>query len=1085
MKNLEPIVAESRPPVDATDAERLGAERWGFRGSARELPSERDRVFLLENAGGERVILKVANALESGASIEFQNAMLLHLNATVPEHRFPNPLPTGDGSYVAQIDVGGTAFSARLLTFVSGMSLNETCPQTPELEIELGRLVAVVDRALDARDDGQAHNGPTDPPGLLDSAEREIVWDPRGAAAVVGAHLDAIGDPRRRALLKDILDRVEAVVTPVAAALPLGLIHNDGHGDNVRVDPGSADSPARVVGLVDFGDALHTWSIGGLATACAYAGFGRPDPVATFANVIRGYAAVRAPTEVEADVLYELTRLRLALSVTISAVRTGHEPDNPYLSTSEDAAWALIEALAGGSAELARYRLRHAAGLEPVPDTGRLAAALERAAPDAAPVLSPDPRTAPTLTIDLSIETGDDGGTFDPTDSTRFNRLVFDRMRDAGAKVGIGRYDEVRWWYTTDEFIAPGNEVDEWRSVHIGIDLFAPPDTPVSTPLAGRVVSVRDNDDRLDYGPTVIVEHELAGDDSAAGDDGRAADGDEPVRRPFRFWTLYGHLSPRTLEAISPGQAVEAGHVIGWLGAPPRNGDWAPHLHFQIMSDLLDYEGTFPGVAAPSQRAVWLAVSPDPNLLLDIPGETAAPRPRPIASLVAERDERLGPSLSLSYRRPLHIVRGRGSRLYDVDGQQFLDCVNNVAHVGHAHPRLTEVARRSMGTLNTNTRYLHETILEYVGALTDRFPDPLSVCFLVCSGTEANELALRMARTHTKKTGAVVVDGAYHGNSSSVINLSPYKFDGPGGKGVRPWVRVVPMPDAYRGVYRAESAGSDRAEGGGCDDGQALGRRYAAHIREALGSLNGDDGMYGSGKPLGAAAFFCESLQSCGGQVPLPPGYLEAAVEAVRAAGAVYVADEVQVGFGRVGSHFWGFEEHGVVPDIVTLGKPMGNGHPLAAVVTTPEIAASFANGMEYFNTFGGNPVSCAIGLEVLRIIDDEHLQANAARVGAHLASGLRDIMGRHDVVGDVRGRGLFLGVEFVTDRESRKPAAAHAAKTVERMRDRGVLLRTDGPDHNVIKIKPPLVFSSSDADMIVEGLDAVLSETWAAPRRA
>jgi len=408
-------------------------------------------------------------------------------------------------------------------------------------------------------------------------------------------------------------------------------------------------------------------------------------------------------------------------------------------------------------------------------------------------------------------------------------------------------------------------------------------------------------------------------------------------------------------------------------------------------------------------------------------------------------------------------VRGRGSRLFDIDGQPFLDCVNNVAHVGHSHPRVTEAARRQLGILNTNTRYLHQTILDYTGQLTARFPDPLSVCFLVCSGTEANELALRMARTHTRKTGAVVVDGAYHGNSSSVVNLSPYKFDGPGGKGVRPWVRVVPMPDAYRGRYRAE-----------------IGARYAVHVREALASLNGEDGMYGAKKPLGAAAFFCESLLGCGGQIPLPAGYLAAAVEHARDSGAVYVADEVQVGFGRIGSHFWGFEEHGVVPDIVTLGKPIGNGHPLAAVVTTPEIARSFANGMEYFNTFGGNPVSCAIGLEVLRIIDDEGLQANAARVGAHLEAGLQDLMSHHEVIGDVRGRGLFLGVELVTDRDARAPAASHAAKTVERMRERGVLLSADGPRHNVIKIKPPLVFSVSDADLLLERLDAVLSETWA-----
>jgi 4-aminobutyrate aminotransferase-like enzyme/Ser/Thr protein kinase RdoA (MazF antagonist) len=1054
MKTLDPVVAESRPAVGEAAASQLVSKHWGRDASAHELSSERDRVFRIEFDDGERAILKVANTLEPVELLELQNEMLTRLADADLGFAVPAPIPAVDGAAMVDIDVDGRTARARLLTFIPGRPLDEVHAQTADLEHELGAMVARVDAVIAEIDS---------PP------ERQIVWDPRSAADLIRGHVDAVVDKPRRGLVERVLERVDSTIAPVADALLVGLIHNDAHGDNVRVHPGSSTEPARIAGVVDFGDAVRTWSISGLATACAYAGFDRPDPVETFANIASGYASVRRPSEHEADVLFELIRLRLALSVTISAVRAGQEPDNPYLATSEHAAWALLEALDGTSPDLARYRLRHASGLSPVPGTGQLIAALEHAAPAAAPVLDPDPRSSGTLMIDLSVESGDDGGTFDPTDHTRFNRLIFDRMRDAGAPIGIGRYDEVRWWYTTDEFIAAGNEVDEWRSVHIGIDLFAPADTPVRTPLAGTVVSVVDNDDRLDYGPTVIVEHELPvppNRDVDPADSGDPAGASEAL---VRFRILYGHLSPRTLEETRAGQSVEAGDVIAWLGAPPRNGDWAPHLHFQLIADPVGYDGTFPGVAAPSQRDVWLALSPDPNLLLTIPAETTAPRPRPIDEIVAERRGRLGPSLSLSYQRPLHIVRGRGSKLYDVAGQPYLDCVNNVAHVGHAHPRLTEVARRQMGMLNTNTRYLHETILEYVDELTGRFPDPLSVCFLVCSGTEANELALRMSRTHTKKTGAIVVDGAYHGNSSSVINLSPYKFDGPGGKGVRPWVRVVPMPDMYRGIYRD-------------DPPDAAAHRYAEHVGAALSSLNGDDGMYGSARPLGAAAFFCESIQSCGGQVPLPAGYLASVTEQVKAAGGLYVADEVQVGFGRVGDAFWAFEEHGVVPDIVTLGKPIGNGHPLAAVVTTPEIAASFANGMEYFNTFGGNPVSCAIGLEVLRIIDDEGLQENAARVGAHLEEGLRDLMTRHEAIGDVRGRGLFLGIEFVTDRGTRLPDADIASRAVERMRDRGVLLSTDGPDHNVIKIKPPIVFSVADADTIVDGLDDVLSESWVRP---
>ena len=357
-----------------------------------------------------------------------------------------------------------------------------------------------------------------------------------------------------------------------------------------------------------------------------------------------------------------------------------------------------------------------------------------------------------------------------------------------------------------------------------------------------------------------------------------------------------------------------------------------------------------------------------------------------------------------------------------------------------------------MAVLNTNTRYLHDSLTEYARRLAATLPDPLGVCFFVCTGSEANELALRMARTHTGRQGMVVLEGGYHGNTSSLVQLSSYKFDGPGGVGPPPWVASVPMPDGYRGRYRSSDPD--------------CGARYAEEVGRAVEALGG--------RPAG---FLFESILSCGGQIVLPEGFLRGAFERVRAAGGVCIADEVQVGFGRAGSSFWAFEEHGVVPDIVTLGKPIGNGHPLAAVVTTPEIADSFNNGMEYFNTFGGNPVSCRIGLAVLDVIEEEGLREHARRVGERLLAGLKGLVERHPIVGDARGTGLFQGIELVTDRESLDPAPRHATYLVERMRARGILLSTDGPLHNVVKIKPPLVFDEADADRLVETLDEVLEE--------
>jgi 4-aminobutyrate aminotransferase-like enzyme/Ser/Thr protein kinase RdoA (MazF antagonist) len=439
---------------------------------------------------------------------------------------------------------------------------------------------------------------------------------------------------------------------------------------------------------------------------------------------------------------------------------------------------------------------------------------------------------------------------------------------------------------------------------------------------------------------------------------------------------------------------------------------------------------------------------------LPVVREQASRARRTRAELLSSRRKHLGPSLSISYNAPLHIVSGSRQYLYDSDGRRYLDCVNNVAHVGHSHPYVVRAASEQMAILNTNTRYLHEHLIEYSERLTATLPEPLSVVYLVCSGSEANELALRLTRAHTGRDEVIVVDGAYHGNTSALVDLSPYKFAGPGGRGCPSWVRKVAMPDVYRGEYHGPGAG----------------KLFADDVAQAVRQINNAG--------HGLAAFFCESALGCGGQIILPTGYLREAYAAVRAAGGACVADEVQTGFGRAGTHFWMFETQGVVPDIVTLGKPIGNGHPLGAVITTPEIAASFANGMEYFNTFGGNPVSCAAGLAVLDVIRDEELQQNALEVGEYLKQELRELQDRHSLIGDVRGLGLFLGVEFVRDRETLEPADSEASQIVERMKERGVLLSTDGPFHNVIKIKPPLVFSRADADFLVMNLASVLSDT-------
>ncbi len=422
------------------------------------------------------------------------------------------------------------------------------------------------------------------------------------------------------------------------------------------------------------------------------------------------------------------------------------------------------------------------------------------------------------------------------------------------------------------------------------------------------------------------------------------------------------------------------------------------------------------------------------------------------AEILRSRDLHIGKSLSLSYKDPLQIVRGSMQYLYDENGRAYLDCVNNVAHVGHCHPHVVKAGQEQMAVLNTNTRYLHEAITRYAERLCATLPEPLRICYFVNSGSEANELALRLARAYTKRHDVIVLEAGYHGNTTTLIDVSAYKFDGPGGSGARSWVHRAPLPDPYRGEFRREDPQS--------------GAKYAIRVSNTVEEHTGK-----------VAAFLCEAMPGCGGQIIFPEGYLREAYGHVRAGGGVCIADEVQTGFGRVGTHFWAFETQGVVPDIVTMGKPIGNGHPIGAVVTTREIASSFQNGMEYFNTFGGNPVSCAIGLAVLDVIQDEQLQANALNVGTQLLAGLRSLMGKHMLIGDVRGAGLYIGVELVRNRNTLEPAAEEATRVMNLMKERGILLSTDGPLHNVIKIKPPLVFSKENADSLVSALDAVLSE--------
>jgi len=416
------------------------------------------------------------------------------------------------------------------------------------------------------------------------------------------------------------------------------------------------------------------------------------------------------------------------------------------------------------------------------------------------------------------------------------------------------------------------------------------------------------------------------------------------------------------------------------------------------------------------------------------------------AELLRRRAQALGPTYRLFYSQPLHLVRGQGVWLFDSAGKRYLDCYNNVASVGHCHPHVVDALTKQAATLNTHTRYLHENVVRYAERLGATLPGDLKVCLFVCTGTEANDLAFRIARTVTGNEGAIVTENAYHGNSMAVTELSTAEYPA----GERPdYLAVVEAPNPFRGTFRHGDADS--------------GIKYAAFIDAAIEKLE-----QRGRKP---AMFLCDAIFDSNGVLTAPPGYFQAIYRKVRAAGGLCVADEVQAGLCRLGDHMWGFEDSGVVPDIVTVGKPIGDGHPLAAVVTTPAIAAEFSRKFHYFNTFGGNPVSAAAGLAVLDVVEREGILQQVHEVGAYLGQGLREFAQGSSLIADVRGKGLFYGLELVSDLESLEPAREQAGRIRDRLCVNGVLVGTSGPLDNVIKIRPPLVFSREHADLLLEQL--------------
>ncbi|MCE8514046.1 aminotransferase class III-fold pyridoxal phosphate-dependent enzyme [Ruegeria pomeroyi] len=995
-------------------AEALQAH-WGIEAALERLDGEYDLNFLARGRNGRDYVLKVMRPECEAGLVEMQVAALDHIAEVAPGLPFPKVFAALDGAMLPEIaDEAGAPRRVWLLERLPGRCYALSLPHSEELILKLGRVLGATDRALE----GFAHDG----------LARDFKWN-LVQAGWIDRHLEAITNPARQALLAEITAEFAAIGDRLAA-LPIQAIHNDVNDYNILVE-GGLNETRKVSGLIDLGDMCAAPRVCDLAIAGAYVVLDHPRPERALAALVRGYHAANRLSAEEVDLIWPLLRMRLAVSVVNSTLMAAENPDDPYVTISQAPAWRFLEnaSVNGG---LMAARLRVACGLPVTDGAERVQAYLDAHRGRFAQMFGTDLSAVPMGSLSVENSTWPQNPLHMPLDEAARVGEEF------GTGLWLGYYNEPRLIYAEPGFRKGPWKASDRRTVHLAVDVFAPAGTILHAPLSGRVEVVENRTGHLDYGGVVILHHETPQGDA--------------------FYTLYGHLDPEVCDRLKPGDPVAQGAGFARLGDASQNGGWAPHVHFQLALTTQGMEADWPGVGDPDEMDLWHAVCPNPAALLNLPDDKVFYRPTDKAAVLAGRRAHFGGNLSLTYDDPVMLVRGWKHHLFDEWGRPYLDAYNNVPHVGHAHPRIQAVAADQLKRMNSNTRYLHPAQLAFADKVLSKLPERFEVCFFVNSGTEANELALRLSRAHTGNIGMVTPDHGYHGNTTGAIAISAYKFNKPGGVGQADWVELVEVADDYRGRFKRDDA--ERA------------RKFADLVDPAIARLQE--------KGHGVAGFIAETFPSVGGQIIPPKGYLAAVYDKIRAAGGVCIADEVQTGLGRLGDYYFGFEHQGAEPDIVVMGKPIGNGHPLGVLVTTREIADSFNNGIEFFSTFGGSTLSCRIGKEVLDIVDDEGLQENARLMGARLMNGLRALEGEFGCVGDVRGMGLFLGVELINPDGSEGTEICRYVKN--RMRDHRILIGSEGPKDNILKIRPPLTIEEEDVDMIQWALRTVLAEVgdWA-----
>lgn len=982
-----------RPDVSVLDAVAIARECYGIAVEAAELGSNQDRNFVLTEPDGTRSVLRVDNPVFTDEARDAQHAALdAYRAAGVP---IASVIPGLDGELTQRW--GG--FAARRSEFAPGAPMVDLGYLAPGVLEEFGALAAASVRAL----------ADLTHPGL----DTNHMWVMARAYSETVALAASIADGELRERVLAAAEQAEAVLSEVSTALPTQAIHGDLTDDNVTGIPGDG---ARVHPhtVLDLGDLAYGWRVAELAVTASSMLHHDPERPLRLLDLIGAFHRDAPLSATEARAVWPLIVLRAAVLVASGWRQLEIDGDNDYARERIAGEQAIFDAATAVPLTEATEQVLVRLGFHGIADGIGLTLQAAPVASGGEPLhaLLPDLVGNVTL-LDPSVESEQlNAGAW--LDGDVEERLVAGSLGagDAAAVLPYGVYRLTRTAIDTADAAAT------WP-VDTEIWLPAGASESVASPAAGRVASASDETLRIEgEGGWILtlrgVTHQL------------------DVGTQLRAGERIGQV---------PESDAARSVVVGLR----RPGAGEPGLATAGRATLV----------TPERVPAWSRFSHDPAGMLGL--ESRAQRDEAGDELL-RREGIFASAQERYYDRPMQIERGWRHHLVDTTGRSYVDMVNNVTGLGHGHPGVADAMNRQSRILNTNSRFLFRELAEYSERLLALLPadSELDTVLLVNSGSEAVDLALRLAQAATGRRTVVSLREAYHGWTMASDAVTTSAYDNPYAAATRPdWVHVADVPNRFRGTYRGADSGA----------------RYAADLGADLARLAADG--------RDAAAFICESVLGNAGGVLLPEGYLADAYARVRAAGGLCIADEVQVGFGRMGSSFWGFEQSGVRPDIVAIAKPMGNGFPIGGVITTKKIADALATQGQFFSSAGGNPLSCRVGLAVLDAMEAEGLQENARVVGARLANGFHELAERHTIVGPVHGEGLYLGVELVRDRDTMEPATAEAAAICERLRELGVVVLTTSERSNVLKVKPPLCLTAESADFMVAQLDRVLTEGW------